>query len=272
MANNNKQNNSNSNSWKQEVSSALTVAWKAMRLNFLLLFAVQLALFFLETPQDRLFMGQFELAPGSHTVNRDVFSVAYSLLFYSVIYASSHLVFLRGVRGERVSIWMLFEGFSKYLNVLLTLLLFIGLVGISFVFFIVPGIYVLCRLIFVAFLVLDEDMGPIEAVEASWRLTKGHVLKVIGIGLVNIPFALLLGLPLAMILDSDSETNFWPILVIPVAMWTKSALAALYLSLSQQPQPILKPSELSIRNVLTIVFSMIAMALLIVLIISFEPF
>ncbi len=266
------ENNSNSNSWKQEVSSALAVGWKAMRLSFLLLFAVQFALFFLEAPQDRLFRGLFELEPGEHTLNRDVLSAFYAFLIYSPIYASSHLVFLRGVRGEKLSLWMLFEGFSKYLNVLLTTLLCGGMIVISLVFFIIPGIYVACRLVFVAYLVLDEDMGPIEAIEASWRLTKGQVLKVIGLGLVNVPFALFIGLPLATFFNVGPDFNFLVVLFIPVAMWTKSALAALYLSVSQQRQADLKPEELSIRSVLTIVFSIVAMILLIVLIINIGPF
>jgi hypothetical protein len=33
--------------------------------------------------------------------------------------------------------------------------------------FVIPGIYVACRLVFVSYLVMDEGLDPITAVEAS---------------------------------------------------------------------------------------------------------
>ena len=39
---------------------------------------------------------------------------------------------------------------------------------------IIPGIIILCRLVFVPFLVMDKDLEPMKAVEKSWQMTKGH--------------------------------------------------------------------------------------------------
>ncbi len=266
------ENYKSSNPWKQDVLGALTVGWKSLRMNFLLLFAVQLILFFLESPLDRIILERYELAD-EHTLRRDgirvLFNTGYSVFFFSMLYASSHLVFLRGVRGEKISIRMLLEGFRNYLNVVLATLLTVGLIGISIVFLIIPGIYVMCRLAFVVYLVMDEGMGPIEAIEGSWRLTRGHASKVFALGMANLPFAPLFVL-LAIFVIPEPNTLILMFLSIPVAIWTKSALAALYLSISQQPQPELKPQQISVRSVLTVIFSLMAMALLIIVVLTFE--
>jgi hypothetical protein len=257
--------------WKQEVLGALVVGWKAMKINFLVLFFIQLILFFLQLPVEQFSNWEFVI-DASHSFEIGILSILYSIFFYSVIYASSHLVFLRGVRGEKISLRMLLDGFSNYLNILLATIVTFGLIVISLLFLIVPGIYVTCRLAFVVYLVTDEGMGPKEAIEASWRITKGHVSKLLALVLVNIPFALVIALPLGLMFGTGAGIDYLGLVVIPVAVWTKAALAALYLSVTEQPQPQLKHPEITLRSVLTLVFSMIAVALLVIVLLTLEPF
>jgi len=262
---------SDNKSWKQEVLGALVVGWKAMKINFLVFFFIQLILFFLQIPVDQFSNWDF-IIDGSHSFEIGILSIVYSIFFYSVIYASSHLVFLRGVRGEKISLRMLLDGFSNYLNILLATIVTFGLIVISLLFLIVPGIYVMCRLAFVVYLVTDEGMGPKEAIEGSWRITKGHVSKLLALALVNIPYALVFVLPLGLMFGASAGNNYLGLVVIPVAVWTKAALAALYLSVTKQPQPKLNHSEITVRSILTLVFSMIAVVLLIIVILTLEPF
>jgi uncharacterized membrane protein len=42
--------------------------------------------------------------------------------------------------------------------------------------FIVPGIIVAIRLNFIPYLILDENIGPIAALQRSWELTRGYTL------------------------------------------------------------------------------------------------
>ena len=52
------------------------------------------------------------------------------------------------------------------------------LVGVGLIFLIIPGIYVAIRLQFVGFRILEGD-NPIEALQNSWAITRGHVLELL---------------------------------------------------------------------------------------------
>lgn len=47
---------------------------------------------------------------------------------------------------------------------------------LGFILLIIPGIIVAVRLKFIPYLLLDEDIGPIDAVQRSWKLTRGFTL------------------------------------------------------------------------------------------------
>lgn len=166
-----------------------------------------------------------EIPFGGETVNHSILynllAFAYWLLFLPVFTYGADLIFLRGVRGDDVEIKCIIDGFQNYLNVILTALLVFGLIGIALIAFIVPGIYVACRLVFASYLVMDEGLDPVAAVEGSWRLSRGHVLKIFALGLVSV----LLGI-----------VGFLMILIglIPAVMWAKAAFATMYLSITQQ--------------------------------------
>jgi uncharacterized membrane protein len=89
------------------------------------------------------------------------------------------------------------QSFWKYVGVkiLTGLIVVVGLVLL-----IVPGIIAAIALIFATYLVVDRNLGPIEAIKESARLTKGHrwqlfllALAIIGINILG-AIALLVGL------------------------------------------------------------------------------
>lgn len=264
----------NTKSFKAEIFDALGLAWRSMKSNFAVLCIAQLCLYFLESPFDRIFQLELPLVgeDGHTSLPMSLAEIAYAFFIYAAIYASSHLLILRSVRGESVSLTILLKGYSCYLNVLLATLLTLGLIAVSLIFLIVPGIYVMCRMVFVAYLVMDEGMGPIEAIEGSWRLTKGHVVKMIALLMVNIPFVIVLVLLMYATTGFENYPLIWTILILPLTVWTKSALAALYLSITQQPQQSIEDVDITVRGALTIIFSVIAALLLIVIVTNFEAF
>ena len=67
---------------------------------------------------------------------------------------------------------------------------------------------------------MDEGLDPVEAVEASWRMTRGHVLKILGLGLMSIP--IVIGGLILLIVG-----------IFPALMWIKASSAALYVSINQ---------------------------------------
>ncbi|MBI5469777.1 hypothetical protein HY968_00435 [Candidatus Kaiserbacteria bacterium] len=62
-------------------------------------------------------------------------------------------------------------GFWNYMGA--TILLMI-IVGVGFVLLIIPGVMLAVALYFTSYFVIDKGMGPIDALKASWQLTKGN--------------------------------------------------------------------------------------------------
>lgn len=60
---------------------------------------------------------------------------------------------------------------------------FLTMIGI--ILLIIPGIFVAARLYLYKYFVVDQDMTSIEAISASWELTKGHVWEIIGIKILS---------------------------------------------------------------------------------------
>lgn len=81
---------------------------------------------------------------------------------------------------------------------------------VGFVLFIVPGFYLYIRWQFFSILIIDKNLGPIEALKESWRLTAGRTLDMflLFVLLVTLTLAgslalgvgLIFTLPLSMIL------------------------------------------------------------------------
>jgi uncharacterized membrane protein len=71
--------------------------------------------------------------------------------------------------------------FWKYLGASILL----GLaVAIGFVLLIVPGVIFALMFLFTTFIVIDYELGPIEAMTESNRITRGHKWQLLGFGIV----------------------------------------------------------------------------------------
>jgi uncharacterized membrane protein len=144
------------------------------------------------------------------------------MLLAPVIDYGCDLVFLEGTRGDKVEARMLFSGFAKYINVILANLLVYGILFVGLIALIIPGIYLACRLVLTSYLVMDEEMDPIEAVQGSWRMTEGHTFEVFLLGFMSI-FIFLGGRLLLLIVG-----------IIPAIMWIKASFASLCFFISQK--------------------------------------
>ncbi len=198
------------------VGSALGSGWRKMQDNFLVFFLPVLVMVVMEIP----FQGQGDWERDGISPFFGLLGFAYRLLFMPVVNYGIDLVFLRGVRGDPVEMKSMFDGFHNYINVVLTALLVFGLVCIGFIALVIPGIYVACRLVFASYLVMDEGMEPIAAVEASWRITRGHTWTIFLLGLTSF-FLFVLGMILLLVG------------IFPAIMWIKASFASLYLSITR---------------------------------------
>ena len=104
---------------------------------------------------------------------------------------------LRAARGELV-IKDIFRGFNNFLNVILANFFVMLAIGIGFIFLIVPGIFIACKLAFTPYLVVDRNMDVFGAMKESWRMTTGHVLQIFYMALLAVP-VFLVGLMIIVI-------------------------------------------------------------------------
>jgi uncharacterized membrane protein len=160
-------------------------------------------------------------------------SGAYSLLFLPVITYATDLIFLHTVRNQKVDFTNLLIGFKKknYLNIVLANLLGSVLIILAFITLIIPGIIVGCRLSLISYLVMDKGLGPVEAIETSWKMTRGHFWTIFGLAIVSI-FILLLGLIMLIVG------------VLPALSWIKASFASLYETLLNEGNTLREETRL----------------------------
>jgi uncharacterized membrane protein len=201
--------------------SAYGFGWERMKKFFLDLFLITVIVGVVWIP-----LAIMTSLDGRQTVGGvilNIFGFAYWLLLLDPIDYGSALVFLKAVRGddfEVKDIFSPFENIERYLNVILAEVLKSAIVGIGMFLLIVPGIIFACKLAFVKYLVLDRNMGPVEAVKESWKMTTGYAVDIFLLGLIAIPLAIA-----GMIL--------FVVGLIPVIMWVRCAFASMYYAVSK---------------------------------------
>jgi hypothetical protein len=154
-------------------------------------------------------------------------AMLYAFLISPVFNYGGSMIFVQAVRKIKPDFEYLIRGFREnYLTIVLANLLVVALVILGCIALIIPGIIIGCRLAFVSFIVMDKKLDPIESVELSWKLTKGHGWKIFFMGFVSI-FIFIFGLCLLIVG------------VFPAMIWISSAFASLYESvLKEKERPV----------------------------------
>ena len=93
---------------------------------------------------------------------------------------------LNHLRRSNPTISDLFTGGPHFLNAIIAYILYVLVVVVGLVLLVLPGIYLLIRLSPHQMLIVDQKMGPIEALKASWAITQGNVLSLIGLALMGL--------------------------------------------------------------------------------------
>jgi len=219
---------------------SLGTGWKVMTDNFLRLFLVVLILAIVTAP---LKMFNFHINPsdfrhmpwmfsGDHFHGmRDLFTIGslgifaaffgligmlYAFLVAPVFEYGGNFIFVQAVRKIKPDFEYLIKGFMEnYLSIILANLLVFALVVLGLIALVIPGIIIACRLAFVPYIIMDKKLDPIESVEMSWKMTKGHGWTVFFLGFVSI-FIILFGLLLFIVG------------IFPAIIWVSSSFASLY--------------------------------------------
>jgi hypothetical protein len=239
-------------------SNSFSAGWRVMNDNFLRLFLVIIILAIITTPfkMMNIHFDPSDLGPWNwhnnwgqnwghnmgHNWGSDFFkfgtfgilaaffgfiAMLYTFLVKPVFEYGGSMIFVQAVRKTKPDFEYLIKGFMEnYLHIILANLLVFALVVLGFFALIIPGIIIACRLAFVSFIIMDKKLDPIEAVELSWKLTKGHGWQIFFMGFVSI-FIFIFGLCLLIVG------------VFPALVWICSSFAALYESvLREKEKPI----------------------------------
>jgi len=163
---------------------------------------------------------------GAFAIFLGLLALLYAFLAAPVIEYGARLIFVRAARNIKPDFELLIKGFwENYLHIILANLLVFSLVIIGLFALIIPGIIIGCRLAFTSYLVMDKKLDPIEAVEASWKLTRGHGWRIFLMGIASF-FILIFGLVL-MIVG-----------IFPAIIWVKSSFASLYVMVLNEKEPV----------------------------------
>jgi len=122
--------------------------------------------------------------------------------------ASITLIYIKYMRGESVSFNDLMGvNFNKFIHYILAVLVSGILMIFGFILLIVPGLYLMARLIFVQYLVLDRNLSFWEAITTSFNMSEGHVWDFISfmfamaflvlLGLLSLVFGILIAIPVS---------------------------------------------------------------------------
>ncbi|MFH0841583.1 MAG: hypothetical protein V1903_03070 [Bacteroidota bacterium] len=157
-----------------------------------------------------------------------IIALLFTLFVIPVFEYGADMTFVQAVRKIKPDFELLIRGFwQNYLHIVLANLLVGALVVLGCFALLIPGIIIGCRLVFVSYIVMDKKLDPIEAVELSWKLTRGHGWRIFAMGFVSI-FIILFGL------------IFFIVGIFPAIMWVSSAFATLYQSVLIEKE---KPAE-----------------------------
>jgi hypothetical protein len=155
-------------------------------------------------------------------------ALLYTLLVLPVVEYGADMIFVQAARRIKPDFELLLKGFwQNYLYIILANLLVISLVVLGCFALIIPGIIIACRLVFVSYIVMDKKLDPIEAVELSWKLTRGHGWTIFFMGFVSF-FIIIFGLALMVVG------------VFPAIIWVSSSFASLYQAVLNEKE---KPAE-----------------------------
>jgi hypothetical protein len=123
----------------------------------------------------------FSILGGNKSPSMDIMDLVANL-FGVWISAALTLTLLASIRATKTSVGeALKQGGAVYINYLILSVLTIVILGVSLVLLIVPFFIVLPRILLAPYYLIDQKLGPIAALKASWHGTRGNSGKAWGI-------------------------------------------------------------------------------------------
>lgn len=168
------------------VSGCFEAAFSVLKKHFWMLILIVFVGAAIETPMWFLQLdknGADSVGFTFHIV--ELFQTIYYFAVAAVYVYGMAQVFLKAVRKEKFEFDETLLGFKNYVDVVLSHLLVMLLVGLGFVFLIVPGIFLACRLVLVPYLIMDKKLSVIDSLKVSFYMTKGYFWTIFGMGILS---------------------------------------------------------------------------------------
>lgn len=212
--------NDNEYDFRPEAGRSYSIGWKIIWVYFVELLVVSIVYAVLSGPvsffQWRTDEFEWFLVP------LVMFGIAYGVFVAGPIGYGTQWVFLKAVRGEHIEIRDMFSVFQKnYWNAVIANIVVGVIVGLGIVMLIVPGIIFACRLAFVPYLVIDREMDVMDALRASWDMTRGYGWQIFFMGFLAI-FIVIAGLIVLLVG------------VFVSGMWIAASFASIYHAVETQ--------------------------------------
>lgn len=114
---------------------------------------------------------------------------AFGLLVNTALLGGAATAGLLAARGGKVGLTTLQQAFwppSRWFGNIVVGGVLALLIGVGLVCLVVPGVYLLLRTGFSFIFVSEEGRGPMDAIQSSWRLTRGSELRLLGLLAVSV--------------------------------------------------------------------------------------
>jgi uncharacterized membrane protein len=177
-----------------EVGEVLGAAWEAFKPNWAVLVFSYLVVTILSSIPGQL--PNVLVATEAVDQNSPEFWTAFGgstfvgLVIQALLYPGLIKIWVASARGQEASFGLLFSGISRSLPFAGLYLLISLAIGLGCGLLIVPGVILMCGLMPAVFYVVDADMGPIDAMSASWKATDGHKMKLFLLVLLSFVLAI----------------------------------------------------------------------------------
>lgn len=158
------------------IGESFDFGWDIMKRHFGFFFLVLLIVFLFNLAMQPLVAPHPDGTPTVPLIARILYTVAMAIIDMGLIRIAIRFVDqLENRLGE------LFACLPLTISYIVGGILFSLLLALGLILFVIPGIYVGIRLHFYKYFIVDKGMGPIEALQASWDLTKGEFLNLLGL-------------------------------------------------------------------------------------------
>lgn len=132
-----------------------------------------------------------------------------TLIVISLGLINSMLKLVNTGKGNFSDVFSEFTNFNLLVNYIVGSIIVALIVIGGLILLIVPGIYLAIRLSQFPFLIVDKNLGAIEAIKGSWNMTKGNVINliifeffclvVVNVGLFALFVGLLVAVPVTIV-------------------------------------------------------------------------